>query len=125
MLLFCCSFLSVAQQVSPISTEFQATPNKCVALNQGRECFTMVVINWQLPELTNVCVFIQYAGSEMTAIECWDEKRAGQVEYEFQSAQDATLFLTRQPSNQTLASTTIHVSWLYQATSRKRRWRLF
>lgn len=123
--LFLCSFSAVAQSEKVIQLGLNAQPNKCVALNQGRECFAKMLINWRLEQTNNYCLSIKYLNRQVETIKCWQQNSMGQLEYEFQSSSDAQLFLTRSTDNKMLASATIQVSWLYKATTRKRRWRLF
>lgn len=128
ILVLCFIYLPIpssAQETETISAYVKAQPNKCVALNQGRQCFTKMSIEWQLAHSSSVCMHIEYASGARSKISCWDNNRSGQVEFDFQSAQTAQLRLVRQADNHLLASTPIQVSWLYQASSRKRRWRLF
>lgn len=107
--------------------EMIVQPNKCVALTQGRRCYAQVNITWQAKQLSSVCLI--EIGS-LKKLNCWVEQFQGQYTYEMESAEDITLSLVPTsaiPSERetVLVSTTIEVSWLYEGSARKRRWRLF
>ncbi|MFT6779526.1 MAG: hypothetical protein ACJAV1_003469 [Paraglaciecola sp.] len=123
--LFFSTFQVAAQSNKVIQLGLHAQPNKCVALNQGRECFAKMLVNWRLEQINDYCLSIKYLNRQVVTIKCWQQSIMGQLEYEFQSSSDAQLLLTRSSDNKMLASATIQVSWLYKVGARKRRWRLF
>ena len=128
ILLLClslCSFSIIAQSKKIIQLGLHAQPNKCVALNRGRECFATILINWQLESVNDYCLLIKHTDGKLTELKCWEQTSSGQLSFEFQSTRDIQLVLTRSADNKTVASESIQVSWLYQASARKRRWRLF
>lgn len=118
-------FGAFAQTKNTVQFGLQAQPNKCVALNQGRECFAKMMINWRMENTSDYCLVIKYFDGKRDELKCWQQKRFGQMAYEFQSVGDAQFLLTRSVDNKTVASTDIQISWLYKASARKRRWRLF
>jgi hypothetical protein len=128
-ILLLCLFFSASQTSAQSKTEIQfglnAQPNKCVALNQGRECFANILINWRLENADNYCLMIRQLDEKLTELKCWQQTSSGQLSYEFQSVRGLQFLLTRSSDNETVASASIQVSWLYQASARKRRWRLF
>lgn len=119
------SFQSVAQQSSMQVAKLHVQPNKCVALNQGRDCFTQVLIRWKLEEKLDYCVFLKQSEEAPRVIKCWQGLNQGQWKYEFQSAKDSQFLLMEKTGDTVLASAAVQVSWLYKASARKRRWRLF
>lgn len=125
LLYFGVSFQLIAQQNLPVSANLQVQPNKCVALNQGRECFTQIMIRWEFKEKSDYCLFLKGLEELPRPIKCWQGLNQGQWQYEFQSAKDAQFILMEKNSNTVLASASVQVSWLYKASTRKRRWRLF
>lgn len=107
--------------------EMIVQPNKCVALTQGRRCYAQVNITWQSEIPTTVCLI---ESNTSLKLNCWEQKRQGQFTYEMASAEDVTLSLMpldSSPAEEPLVitSATIEVSWLYEGSARKRRWRLF
>jgi hypothetical protein len=116
---------SYAQQNSGLSQALQVQPNKCVALNQGRDCFTNIMIRWQLKEKRDYCLFLQVLQEPPRLMKCWQGLNQGQWQHEFQSAKGAEFLLMEKTGNTVLASASMQVSWLYKASARKRRWRLF
>jgi hypothetical protein len=123
--LFLSTFQAIAQSNKPIQLGLHAQPNKCVALNQGRKCFANVLIDWQLESENDYCLLIKHTDGKLTELKCWEQTNSGQLSFEFQSTRDLQLLLTRSADNEIVASESIQVSWLYQASTRKRRWRLF
>lgn len=119
------SFTTFAQSRNTMQVGLHAQPNKCVALNQGRECFANVLIDWQLESVDDYCLLIKHLDGKLTELKCWEQTSRGQLSFEFQSTRDLQLLLTRSADNETVAAESIQVSWLYQASTRKRRWRLF
>lgn len=117
----------VHAEVPKQSMEMIVQPNKCVALTQGRRCYAKVNITWRSEASKTVCLV---EAKSLVRLNCWEKQQHGQYIYEMESAEDVTLSLV--PSeiveieNQVvIASTTIKVSWLYEGSARKRRWRLF
>jgi len=128
ILLLCLSLYSfsiTAQSKKLIQLGLHAQPNKCVALNQGRECFANILIKWQLENVNDYCLLVKHTDGKLTELKCWQQTSRGQFSYEFQSTRGVQLLLNRSTDNQTVDTESIQVSWLYQANARKRRWRLF
>ena len=128
ILLLCLSLYSfsiTAQSKKLIQLGLHAQPNKCVALNQGRECFANILIKWQLENVNDYCLLVKHTDGKLTELKCWQQTSRGQFSYEFQSTRGLQLLLNRSTDNQTVDTESIQVSWLYQANARKRRWRLF
>lgn len=119
------TFQAVAQSNSAIPLGLNAQPNKCVALNQGRECFANVLINWRLKQANDYCLRVKHDDGKLSELKCWQQTNSGQLSYAFQSAKGLQFILTRRTSDKPIASASIQVSWLYQSSTRKRRWRLF
>ena len=128
ILLLCLSLYSLsitAQSKKLVQLGLHAQPNKCVALNQGRECFANILIKWQLENVNDYCLLVKHTDGKLTELKCWQQTSRGQFSYEFQSTRGVQLLLNRSTDNQTVDTESIQVSWLYQANARKRRWRLF
>lgn len=114
-----------AQSALSSNIEMIAQPNKCVALTQGRRCYAQVSVSWTSSTVDNICLVDLDNNIELY---CWRAKNEGEYLYEMASSTDISLALFRkvETSRTTqLAKTTLKVSWLYEGTTRKRRWRLF
>ncbi len=107
------------------SAQLLVQPNKCVALNQGRECFAELTIRWQQNETSDYCLFIQEFNAYPRLLRCWHDVNQAVWQYEFQSTNDSQFLLMKKMPQTVLASAKVQVSWLYKASIRKRRWRLF
>ncbi|MDU0353631.1 DUF3019 domain-containing protein [Paraglaciecola aquimarina] len=125
LLFYGVSLSSNAQQELIGESSLLVQPNKCVALNQGRDCFAKIMVSWRQSTENDYCLFVKVVERPPLLIKCWDSVNQAQWEYEFQSAMDGHFILMEKSSDKVLASATIQVSWLYKANTRKRRWRLF
>lgn len=123
ILVFCCSYI-----VSPhVYSEHEhsglfVSPNKCVALNKGRECYAKANIVWRTKTPGFYCITID---ADSAPLKCWRDVRQGKVVYEMSSKQDVTIVLHAKEGDKHIAKTVIEISWLYAGDNRKRRWRLF
>ncbi|TQV87912.1 DUF3019 domain-containing protein [Aliikangiella coralliicola] len=111
-----------AQVKNSLNFRLGLTPNKCVALRKGRECFATVEVKWQVPDVGNYCLRRQ---SDKLQITCWRGQAQGEFLYVFRSHDKEVLNLVSENSGETLASATINVSWVYKSKRRKGRWRMF
>lgn len=102
--------------------EFSATPTNCVALRQGRKCFTKVVFNWQVTTPGDFCI---QQKQDNKVIQCWKNTRGNYAALEFESEQGLTYQLVTSQQKEIIAETVVNVSWVHKATPRKRRWRIF
>ena len=109
-------------ELTPI-TEQQliAQPALCVALHQGRKCFTKVTLTCHVQALGNFCL---YQKSPRRKVKCWQKSKGNSTLLEFESSEKLTFQLINQQNN-LVAETAIDVSWVHKASPRKRRWRLF
>ncbi len=107
--------LTVAEQ------QLIAQPALCVALHQGRKCFTKVTLTWNVQTLGNFCL---YQKNPRRKVKCWQQSKGNSTLLEFESSEKLTFQLINQ-QNHLVAETAIDVSWVHKATPRKRRWRLF
>lgn len=116
---------SIAQPNEIEASQLKVQPNKCVALNQGRECFMQVIINWRQQRKGHYCLFLIKEDEQANLIKCWTNAQQGQYEFEFASTTNIQFLLADSNGQQNFASSLVEVSWLYKSNSRKRRWRLF
>ena len=100
---------------------FKVKPSTCVTIREGRDCFTKITFNWRLPEQKNVCLVDKNANK---VLKCWQNSHEGQAKFEFKSQIKVTYLLLDQEQN-VLGETLVDVSWVYKASPRKRRWRIF
>lgn len=97
-------------------------PNQCVALRKNRDCFATIEMLWSATEKGNYCLVTR---SPKRALACWSNAEQGTFVYQFASRNTIEFILIEQNSKQVLSQSKVEVSWLYNSTNKRRRWRLF
>ncbi len=118
-------FTAALADIAPDSDKLKilnATPNKCVALREGRACYAVVTLNWQRPSDGDYCLRNR---DNKHIIQCWINKNSGNFEYEFDSKTSQHFELINTTTGQSFGQTEVKVHWVYQNKQKKRRWRLF
>ncbi|MBT0586135.1 DUF3019 domain-containing protein [Alteromonas oceanisediminis] len=122
-ILSCCFyFFSLRASAQTEEIGVFVSPNNCVALTKGRECYTRANITWRTRVSGMYCITID---TDLTPVKCWQDARRGEFVYEMSSSQNVTITLHRPNTNTLIGTAVIEVSWLYAGDNRKRRWRLF
>ncbi|MDP2562556.1 DUF3019 domain-containing protein [Psychrobium sp. 1_MG-2023] len=101
---------------------FDALPSKCIALRQGRECFTTIKLKVKLAALGHYCV---YQNNVAKPLSCLGDTLDQTLTIEFESSQKVSYSLVNQQSKRVIGVANVDVGWVHKKTSRKRRWRLF
>ncbi|MCF2857843.1 DUF3019 domain-containing protein [Pseudoalteromonas sp. SMS1] len=99
-----------------------ATPSKCVALNQGRTCYADVVFEISAPQAGDYCL---RESESKRILQCWANTASFAYTLSFGSAESVSYELISKAQSDTLAVTTIEVNWVHKVRAKKRRWRLF
>ncbi|GLR70992.1 hypothetical protein GCM10007852_19000 [Agaribacter marinus] len=107
------------------STILDVKPNKCVALNEGRSCFASVNISWRLKAEQSYCLVAVNSVDEADELGCWRQSKVGNINLDLELTRSVDLKLVTLDGKKVLASSVFQVSWLYESSPRKRRWRLF
>lgn len=102
-------------------TTLQVKPAKCVALTEGRTCFATVSFTWQAQSINRLCLYQKVPRKE---IACWQPMNKNSLVFDFESNETQHYQLINQ-QDKVLAETTIEVNWVYDASPKKRRWRVF
>jgi len=110
------------QKVTAPVEQFSVLPATCITLRQGRKCFATITIKLTLSAIGNYCLYQQGIDEP---IQCWSRVATHQFSVPFESSEKVVYQLKDQQSHQIIAQAGVEVSWVHQATSRKRRWRLF
>jgi hypothetical protein len=98
------------------------TPNKCVALTQGRTCYADVEFKVVTPKVGDYCL---REGYSKKILQCWANTQSFSYTLNFGSEQSLSYELISQAQRDVLAVTTIEVNWVHKVQTKKRRWRLF
>lgn len=108
---------TVAQQ-----SELQLSPNKCIALRKGRECFASIEIKWFTTITGDYCLRREI---DNMIINCWSGQTQGEFLYFFRSAEKENLQLVVKGTQRVVSQAQVKVSWVYKSRRKKGRWRIF
>ncbi|MDO6524566.1 DUF3019 domain-containing protein [Motilimonas sp. 1_MG-2023] len=106
----------------PNTDSISVTPEKCVALREGRQCLADVVFHWQTVVPGDYCLIEKEA---LTVARCWQGSSSGQHKFAFSKQQTTQFLLVVKDTNRVVLETEVEVSWVYKTKHKKRRWRLF
>lgn len=113
--------------------EFDISPNRCVALNEGQVCYQTLEASWQSDQKTSLCLIIK---DEEQPLVCWDDVLKGKVTIEFGSSRSLVFQLhsvdpppggeISSLARPVAAEAEVIVTWVYSESKKKRSsWRLF
>ena len=108
------------------------SPKKCVAMQQGQNCYLEVKINFQANNIGNYCLHLT---GQTIALQCWQGSKQGKYEYAFESKTDLEFVITKQKLNaqeskqklnEKLATAQVKMAWVHEKKGKPRMsWRLF
>lgn len=98
------------------------TPNNCVSISKGRNCFADLEISWELRSPTNVCL---YELGVKKPMQCWTKALKGKYSFSFVAKVDTEYLLVDSSIGEVLINEVMFVTWVYQESRKKRRWRVF
>jgi hypothetical protein len=111
-------FCTAADATAAEPVRLKLTPDTCVALQQGRQCYATIQIHWHSQTAQDLCL---YAGPRK--LQCWRASQSGQQRYEFVAAASEQIQLVG--AEGVMAEAVIKVNWVQKNTKVKRHWRLF
>ena len=103
-------------------TSFNALPDQCVTLREGRDCYAEVTIHWQSEHKQSLCLYQEGVEQHLG---CWHDNNDARIAIEFISNENLNYQLRSVHNNEVIAETEVAVRWVHKGSSRKRRWRLF
>lgn len=112
----------LAQESLDQKSLLTSTPAKCVSLKQGRTCYQKIAFRWKTDTAANYCLYQQ---DKDEPIKCWSQKSQGYVDYHFAQKNSLNYFLRLNNHENSIASTTIEVKWVYKRHSDRYGWRIF
>ena len=120
-------FIFMSSQVKANELKFEPkltiAPEQCVALLQGQACYVTVELNWQTAVLGDYCL---YSSLNSRALECWRDKKMGELKQEFVSKANIEFFLRAQSSKENIATIEIKMAWVHKKKGKPRKsWRMF
>ena len=102
--------------------ELAIFPEKCVALRQGKNCYTELTFQWHAPIRGDYCI---RAIKDQKLVRCWYNSTFGELQTEFNSPDALQFELIELKSGQVSDPVEMKVNWVYTNKRKKRRWRLF
>ena len=84
-------------QTKPLS-QLNASPSKCIALREGRNCYTQVSLDWQVKESRDYCLYI--ASNRQVPLKCWQDNERGELMFDFESNKGLKFILVEQQSQE-------------------------
>jgi len=111
-----------AELVIAEDRHFETSPQKCVTLKQGNDCYQDIEVDWQTEKPGNYCLILS---SQELPLKCWSNIDRAMFEFEFVGNQNATLSLVESDSGKLLGQAEIEVKWVYRNRSRNLSWRVF
>lgn len=112
----------IVQAPDLVAQTLRAKPNVCVALREGRPCFSDIEFSWLQP--TDVTYCLRLAETKQI-IGCWESNESPTFLYQFEGSNSSLFELIDQKTGSPIAVTEVHVQWVYTQRQKKRRWRLF
>ncbi len=101
--------------------EFNAKPNRCVALRKGQTCYQRVLLRFKAPETGNYCLLVE---DRAEPVHCWSNVTFGRYRYEVESSKNVKFYLHN--SEGRVAETDVSIAWVYKnRSSRRTSWRIF
>lgn len=118
---------SAVQPAVKVSTKIKpylaAKPQKCVTLNEGRTCYARIELTWKIPSV-NIGKFCLVEQESQEKLYCFTHQHRNSIKVEFESNKTRTYQLIN-AEQKVIAQTHVEVNWVYEASPRKRRWRVF
>ncbi|CAM2811049.1 DUF3019 domain-containing protein [Vibrio rarus] len=118
-----------AQELTnPLTTQqhriaFTATPDQCVALHKGQNCYQSVEFQWYTPANGDYCIL---QSDNKQRVICWEGDFIQHYDYPFESNKTTKYMLINKQTAQLLAEVKVVVTWVYKAPKQSQSgWRLF
>ena len=115
-------WLIAAKAIADTDTDYQLilSPDKCVSLRQGQTCYVNIELQWSAKVVGSYCI---YASNQQQPMQCWSNKRLGEIKMEFSSDQNTWFYLRKDADN--LAEVELKMAWVYKRKRSSLSWRVF
>ncbi|MDP2562928.1 DUF3019 domain-containing protein [Psychrobium sp. 1_MG-2023] len=99
------------------------SPEQCVTLHQGQDCYVVLSVNWQAPTVANYCLF---SSEVLQPLQCWRAQAQGEFKQEIMVRRNIKLALRIQGERDDLADGEVKIAWVYKKKGKPRMsWRMF
>ena len=112
---------AIAQQNTLYS--LNVTPQQCVAMRQGQDCYVDVEIQWTAPKRGHYCL---HRSGQSTPLQCWQQATTATYKQELVINSNVSFSLQHHGANHILATNLIEMAWVYNKNTRANvSWRMF
>lgn len=119
----CSGHIRADSKLEANELKLRLKPEQCIAMRQGKDCYTDIEINWIATQAGHYCLF---SSQQTHALQCWDSSSKGTFTEEIVSKTDVQLHLKRSDKDGVIVSRKLKVVWVYKKKSRSRlSWRMF
>ncbi|NQY89606.1 MAG: DUF3019 domain-containing protein [Colwellia sp.] len=107
------------------------TPNQCISLHQGQQCFVTVDISWQVAHAGKYCLFSSLQKNKLT---CWLMTKSASFKQELVIEKDVTFTLKLMgdgignniENDEVVVSAVLELAWVHKKSKRSHSaWRVF
>ena len=99
------------------------SPEQCVAMQQGQNCYVAVELFWQAQVEGNYCL---YSSATKQPLQCWHNSIDGRLKKEFTTKTNLLFFLKKQNETHSIATVKVKMAWVHKKKGKPRMsWRLF
>jgi len=99
------------------------SPEQCVAMQQGQNCYIVVELFWQAQEAGNYCL---YNSIQQQPLQCWNNSSSGKLKKEFTTKANLLFYLKPQSGQKSLATAKVKMAWVHKKKGKPRMsWRMF
>jgi len=99
------------------------SPEQCVAMQQGQNCYVAIELNWRAELAGNYCL---YSSSAQQPLQCWNNRDNGKLTKDFTTKTNLLFFLKKQDEQQNIATAKVKMSWVHKKKGKPRKsWRMF
>ncbi len=99
------------------------SPEQCVAMQQGQNCYVAVELFWQAQVKDNYCL---YSSTQQQPLQCWNDTLSGKLKKEFTTKNNLLFFLRKQNHQQAIATAKVKMAWVHKKKGKPRlSWRMF
>lgn len=107
------------------------TPNQCISLHQGQQCYVTVDISWQVSHAGKHCLYSSLQKNKLT---CWVETKSARFKQELVIDKDVIFTLKSMDDSidndtangKVIASAVVELAWVHKKSRRSHSaWRVF
>ena len=110
-----------SQQSNTVS--LSVSPEQCVAMQQGQNCYVAVELTWHADKTDNYCL---YHARQSQPLQCWHNKREGTFKKEFTTKTNLHFAIKTQHGTKNFAQANVKMAWVHKKKGKPRKsWRLF